>query len=177
MIKNIKFIFNIFKYMTTLFNNLFNFFMGNYNSINNKINFQDVQTHLHDNNYIIINTLNNFKQECLIEGTLPSLDEEFHINDMIKNNKNINIIIYGENCNDETTENIHLQEDISILREYPDFLHLLLFVLFNPNYQRRLQQNINNTSFEGGPESTNPYNVMIHRTAQLVGDVFTRTFY
>ena len=104
MIKNIKFIFNIFKYMTTLFNNLFNFFMGNYNSINNKINFQDVQTHLHDNNYIIINTLNNFKQECLIEGTLPSLDEEFYINDMIKNNKNINIIIYGENCNDETTE-------------------------------------------------------------------------
>ena len=47
-------------------------------------------------------------------------------------------------------------------------MHLLLFILFNPNYQRRLKQNINNTSFEGIPESTNPYNVLIHRTAQLV---------
>jgi len=90
--------------MNNLFNNIIKYLMGNYNSINNKINFQDVQTHLHDNNYIIINTLNNNKQECLIEGTIPSIEEEYHINNLIKNNKYINIIIYGENCNDETIE-------------------------------------------------------------------------
>ena len=78
--------------------------MGNNNSINNKINFEDIQIHLHDNNYLIINTLNTFKQECLIEGTLQSNEEEFKINELIKKNKDINIIIYGENCNDDNVD-------------------------------------------------------------------------
>ena len=78
--------------------------MGNNNSINNKINFEDIQIHLHDNNYLIINTLNTIKQECLIEGTLQSNEEEFKINELIKKNKDINIIIYGENCNDDNVD-------------------------------------------------------------------------
>jgi hypothetical protein len=90
--------------MTSIINNILNLIMGNNNSINNKINFEDIQIHLHDNNYLIINTLNTFKQECLIEGTLQSNEEEFKINELIKKNKDINIIIYGENCNDDNVD-------------------------------------------------------------------------
>lgn len=55
-----------------------------------------------DNKYIIINTLNDNEQGCLIKNTIPTDKEEQIINQALRYNKNIKIIIYGRNSNDET---------------------------------------------------------------------------
>lgn len=68
-----------------------------------KINFEDMQIALKNSNaYLIINTLPLNEQKCLIINTLLATDEETIINKYITNHKNIQIIIYGKNCNDET---------------------------------------------------------------------------
>ena len=73
--------------------------MGNINSIK-KINFEDMKFAI-KNNYIIINTLDDNLQECLIEKTLPSNQEVKLLNECLLNSKNKHIIIYGKNNNDE----------------------------------------------------------------------------
>lgn len=73
--------------------------MGNTNSIK-KINFTDMQYAI-NNQMIIINTLNQNNQECLIKTTLNIEQEVSTINNLLKTNKNKKIIIYGENSNDE----------------------------------------------------------------------------
>ena len=75
---------------------LFN--MGN--SVISKVNFEDIQTS--KNTAILINTLPNTMQDCLISGTTPIAAEEKLINDLINSNTNQVIIIYGKNSNDET---------------------------------------------------------------------------
>tara|TARA_A100001015_G_scaffold240014_1_gene273555 strand:+ start:822 stop:992 length:171 start_codon:yes stop_codon:yes gene_type:complete len=54
--------------------------MGNISS-NVKIGFEDMQSLL--NNSIIINTLNNEQQKCLIKNTIISYDEENKINNLL----------------------------------------------------------------------------------------------
>jgi rhodanese-related sulfurtransferase len=68
-----------------------------------KINFEDVQyTIKNPETHLLINTLNETQQECLLPNTISILQEEMLINKLIKNgNKKINIIIYGANSNDE----------------------------------------------------------------------------
>lgn len=73
--------------------------MGLNQSIN-KINFQDMQKFITLNDYIIINTLNINNQNCLIKNTITPEQEIKLINKYLKENKKINIIIYGENCSD-----------------------------------------------------------------------------
>ena len=75
--------------------------MGNNNSIN-KINFEDIQIICRTNDYYIINTMNKNLQDCLIINTIPVEKEEIILNELMKKNKNANIIIYGLNCNDYT---------------------------------------------------------------------------
>jgi len=83
--------------------------MGNTHSIK-KINFEDMQFALKNPElYLIINTLSLNEQQCLIIGTLDANLEEQTINELLKNNTNIRIIIYGKNCNDETTEKKYTQ--------------------------------------------------------------------
>ncbi len=83
--------------------------MGNTHSIK-KINFEDMQFALKNPElYLIINTLPLNEQQCLIIGTLDANLEEQTINELLKNNTNIRIIIYGKNCNDETTEKKYTQ--------------------------------------------------------------------
>lgn len=76
--------------------------MGNSQSIQ-KVNFEDIQYSIKNNeNHILINTLNENEQDCLILNTMKASQEESTINQLIKNgNKNIKIIIYGKNSNDE----------------------------------------------------------------------------
>jgi rhodanese-related sulfurtransferase len=76
--------------------------MGNTNSMN-KINFEDVQFLLNNNEkFILINTLNETEQECLLPNTISPEKEILIINSLLsKQSKNIKIIIYGKNCNDE----------------------------------------------------------------------------
>lgn len=76
--------------------------MGNTQSMK-KINYEDMQTVIKNPEiYLIINTLPISEQQCLIVNTTLANDEETIINKFIKENKNIRIIIYGKNCNDET---------------------------------------------------------------------------
>lgn len=76
--------------------------MGNSLTIQ-KINFEDIQTIIkNQNNFLLINTLPPNEQLCLILTTTNINNEEILINKYLKENKNIKIIIYGKNCNDET---------------------------------------------------------------------------
>jgi hypothetical protein len=76
--------------------------MGNSSSVN-KINFEDVQYLLQKKDkYILINTLEENSQDCLLPSTISPEKEITIINHLLKTcNKNIKIIIYGKNCNDD----------------------------------------------------------------------------
>jgi Rhodanese-like domain len=75
--------------------------MGNTQSTQ-KVNFEDIQTAIKNpNSYLLINTLPNSVQTCLIKNTVLAEREEELINQHLKNyNKNLKIILYGKNTND-----------------------------------------------------------------------------
>ena len=52
--------------------------------------------------YLLMNTLPLSEQLCLISNTLTPQKEEILMNRYLNSNKNIRIIIYGRNSNDET---------------------------------------------------------------------------
>jgi hypothetical protein len=76
--------------------------MGNTNSTN-KINFEDIQySLLNKDKYILINTLEETCQGCLLPNTVTPEKETEIVNHLIQNGKkDIKIIIYGKNCNDD----------------------------------------------------------------------------
>ena len=76
--------------------------MGNTQTIN-KINYEDIQYILKNSeSHILINTLNEEEQGCLIPSTTNIQNEESLINKLIQTgNKNVRIAIYGRNCNDD----------------------------------------------------------------------------
>ena len=76
--------------------------MGNSQSIQ-KVNFEDIQYVLKNNEtHLLINTLIESEQGCLIPNTIAPRKEEELINKFLKHGKkNIKIIVYGKNCNDE----------------------------------------------------------------------------
>ena len=67
--------------------------MGNTNSIN-KINFEDIQFLLNSSEkYILINTLQENEQDCLLPNTISPEKEIAIINSLIRNGtKNIKIV-------------------------------------------------------------------------------------
>lgn len=75
--------------------------MGNTVGIQ-KISFLNMQDIIKNKNYYIINTLTLDNQSCLIKNTINPSDEVNIINNLIKSNKNIPIVLYGINCLDET---------------------------------------------------------------------------
>jgi rhodanese-related sulfurtransferase len=76
--------------------------MGNSQSIR-KVNYEDIQYVIKNSEiHITINTLSQEEQDCLLPNTLNINKEEEFINQLIRNgNKQVKIIIYGRNCNDE----------------------------------------------------------------------------
>ena len=76
--------------------------MGNSQSIR-KVNYEDIQYVIKNFEiHITINTLTQEEQDCLLPNTLNIHKEEEFINQLIRNgNKQVKIIIYGRNCNDE----------------------------------------------------------------------------
>jgi len=76
--------------------------MGNSQS-SQKINYEDVQYVIKNSElHVLINTLNEAEQVCLIPNTININKEVELINQFIKiGNKQVKIIIYGRNCNDE----------------------------------------------------------------------------
>lgn len=83
--------------------------MGNIQSMK-KINYEDMQTVIKNPEaYLIINTMSPSDQKCLIINTTIAEEEEPIINKYLKDNKNIRIIIYGKNCNDESVQKKYQQ--------------------------------------------------------------------
>jgi hypothetical protein len=82
--------------------------MGSTQSIH-KLNYQDMQNIVNNNTtngkYLIINTLDINNQDCLIKNTLSPENEIIELNKYINKNKNVNIVIYGENCTDRKVSN------------------------------------------------------------------------
>jgi len=81
--------------------NFISSFWNKNNNVINKVNFEDVQCLIKtNNNKILINTIDINKQNCLIKNTILASNEENIIRNMIdKQQFDIYIIIYGENCN------------------------------------------------------------------------------
>lgn len=76
--------------------------MGNVQQIK-KLNFEDMQmAQKAPEIYILINTLPNDRQECLISNTISSSHEEEIVNRFIKTNLDVQIILYGQHANDES---------------------------------------------------------------------------
>ena len=78
----------------------------------NKINFESVQNIINKNTtqqFIIINTLENNNQDCLIKNTITPEKEIELLNYYLKEDKKINILIYGENCSDNRVINKYNQ--------------------------------------------------------------------
>jgi len=69
-----------------------------------KINFEDIQRAIrHSDAFILLNTLPENDQGCLIPNSVLAHQEEHVINKYLQNgNKKVRIIIYGRNANDET---------------------------------------------------------------------------
>jgi hypothetical protein len=93
--------------------------MGNIQTMK-KINYEDMQTVVKNPEvYLIINTLSPSEQKCLISNTTFAEEEEIIINRYLKENKNIRIIVYGKNCNDD-----------SIQKKYQQLLSLGFYNIF-----------------------------------------------
>ena len=91
---------------------LYNFLQKTDNCIP-KVNYEDVKISINNSSYLLINTLPNHEQSCLIYDTVNFAHEEQIINNLLYNNKMQNIIIYGRNCN-----------DISVYKKYKQFSEL-----------------------------------------------------
>ena len=81
-----------------LFYKLFN--MGAQQSSIKKINFEDIQEVIND--CVLISTLPENQQNCLIKNTLTAEKETQLINHLLKYYKQQKIYIYGKNANDES---------------------------------------------------------------------------
>ena len=82
--------------------------MGNTTSIR-KINFEDMQSFIKEDNIIIINTLDAANQDCLILNTVKANEEISLINQLIKTDLTRKIVIYGMNACDDTLVNKYNQ--------------------------------------------------------------------
>jgi hypothetical protein len=72
-----------------------------------KANFEDIQYAIHHpQGYLLLNTLSNLEQDCLILGTIPAVQEENIINEIITrvDIPDKRIIIYGKNTSDSSAE-------------------------------------------------------------------------
>ena len=74
-----------------------------------KINFEDMQNIVNNkSDYLVINTLDKNMQTCLISTTINISQEEQIINELLSNNLNKKIVIYGKNSDDEKIyEKVH----------------------------------------------------------------------
>jgi hypothetical protein len=88
------------------------FGMGEQSSVK-KVNFEDIQEIIKKQRkeYILINVLPSEEQNCLISGTIKYSEEESIINANL--NKNLGIIVYGKNANEN-----------KVLEKYSQLLNL-----------------------------------------------------
>jgi len=87
--------------------------MGNQSSSSfMKANFEDVQAAIRDpSSFLIINTLPEGEQSCLIRNTMNAKQEEALINQLLEQGggENKKIIVYGRNCHDDSVHKKYSQ--------------------------------------------------------------------
>lgn len=76
--------------------------MGNTSSSIKKANFENIIDYQKNSSGLLISTLPQGDQSCLIGNTVPSNEEESIINNALYSNKKIEIYIYGKNSHDMT---------------------------------------------------------------------------
>lgn len=133
--------------------------MGNTTSIK-KIGFEDMKYVIKNKkkSYVMINTLAITEQECLIPGTVSIKDEEAFINRHL--NKNISIIIYGKNANDD-----------SIFKKYEQLLKLgfnSVFVYTGGIFEWLLLQDIYGK--DEFPTTSEELDILKYRAATVLQD-------
>ena len=82
-------------------------------------NFEDVQNYIRKRGsqiyssgsakFILINTLGESEQHCLIQKTTSIVDERTTINNFLKNTGSLKILIYGKNAADPSVERKYKQ--------------------------------------------------------------------
>ena len=77
-----------------------------------KVSFEDIQWLIKEKKYLLINTLSDIEQKCLIKGTIPINKEVETINHCL-NKTEINIVVYGKNTN-----------DTSVIKKYNQLIQL-----------------------------------------------------
>ena len=80
--------------------------MGNASSYIDKfVSYEDVQSIIINTTTksILINTMCQEEQECLINNTLPITDEVIYMNQLLENQQYENIYVYGKNYMDSST--------------------------------------------------------------------------
>jgi hypothetical protein len=97
--------------------------MGNKVSTSIKVNYEDIQYILkNQEGHLLINTLPESEQDCLIISTVNIRNEEVIVNKYIQHGKkDIKIVVYGKNCNDEKIYNKYNQ--LSSLGFYNVFVY------------------------------------------------------
>jgi len=138
---------------------IISFLMGNTTSIK-KIGFEDMKYVIKNKkkNYVMINTLAITEQECLIPGTISVNDEEAFINRHL--NKNISIVIYGKNANDD-----------SIFKKYEQLLKLgfsSVFVYTGGIFEWLLLQDIYGK--DEFPTTSEELDILKYRAATVLQD-------
>jgi len=88
--------------------------MGNINSTGStsikKYNFENMQVaRMSKGSTIIINTLPEDLQDCIIPGTINIKDEVSTLNNFLSQNKATQIVVYGLNSHDEKAFSKYLQ--------------------------------------------------------------------
>jgi len=76
-----------------------------------KLSFEDIQFVIqYPDQYIIINTMSNSEQDCLIKYTVPCQMEEKIVNELIVNcDFRKKIVVYGKNTMDDSVEKKYKQ--------------------------------------------------------------------
>jgi len=132
-----------------------------------KISFDEVQNKIKGANgnanansnittCIFINTLPENKQSCLIPTTTVSSDEEGTINNLLKNNSDVEIIIYGMNNNDE-----------SVIRKYKQLVSLgfqNIYIYLGGMFEWLLLQDIYGT--ENFPTTSRELDIMKYKPSK-----------
>jgi hypothetical protein len=137
-----------------------NIFSNIFQELPTYINFEDMQNMFKKNDYIIINTLSIYEQECLIKNTIPYHEEEKIINDSLSffNKPNKKIVIYGKNSCDE-----------SVNKKYKQLLSLGfidIFVYKGGMFEWLLLQDI--YGFESFPTTSKVLDILKYRSSRTL---------
>lgn len=71
-------------------------------SASHRINFEDMQWATQSQPIIIISTLGIERQNCLLPGTVSPNEEAKTINEFLKRNTGVKIVVYGECASDDS---------------------------------------------------------------------------